>query len=41
MRLGYQDCEMSWILDDNVLMQRSIELLGGKKYKTYRLYQRD
>jgi len=41
LRLGYQDCEMSWVLDDNVLMIRSVELLGGKRYKTYRIYERD
>jgi GNAT superfamily N-acetyltransferase len=33
-RLGYQDCEMSWVLDDNLLMIRSIELLGGRRFKT-------
>ncbi len=39
-RLGYhQECEMSWILEDNVLMTRSLELMGAKRSKTYRLYQ--
>lgn len=37
-RLGYGDCEMSWILDDNLLMNRSLEVMGAKRYKTYRLY---
>ena len=41
LRLGYHDCEMSWVLDDNVLMIRSIELLGGKRFKTYRIYERE
>jgi GNAT superfamily N-acetyltransferase len=41
LRLGYRDCEMSWVLDDNTLMIRAIELLGGKRYKTYRIYERD
>jgi len=41
LRLGYQDCEMSWVLDDNVLMIRSIELLGGRRLKTYRIYERE
>ena len=40
IRLGYRDCEMSWILDDNAMMIRPIELLGGQRYKTYRIYQR-
>jgi len=36
-KLGYGDCEMSWILEDNVLMNRSREAMGAKRYKTYRL----
>ena len=32
------DCEMSWILEDNVLMNRSLEAMGAKRYKTYRIY---
>ena len=38
-RLGYANCEMSWILEDNVLMNRSLEALGAKRYKTYRIYE--
>ena len=38
-RLGYQDGEMSWILEDNILMCRSAAALGGKRYKTYRIYE--
>jgi GNAT superfamily N-acetyltransferase len=37
--LGYQQCEMSWILEDNVLMNRSLEVMGAKRYKTYRIYE--
>ena len=37
-KLGFGDCEMSWILEDNVLMNRSLEVMGAKRYKTYRLY---
>jgi GNAT superfamily N-acetyltransferase len=36
---GYQWGEMSMILEDNHLMQKGIEALGGEKYKTYRIYQ--
>jgi ribosomal protein S18 acetylase RimI-like enzyme len=36
---GYEWGEMSMILEDNHLMQKGIEALGGKKYKTYRIYQ--
>ena len=38
-KLGYGDCEMSWILEDNVLMNRSLEAMGAKRYKTYRIYE--
>jgi hypothetical protein len=36
---GYRWGEMSWILEDNHLMQKGIEALGGKRYKTYRIFQ--
>ncbi len=39
-KLGYSgDCEMSWILEDNVLMMRSLEVMGARHYKTYRIYE--
>jgi GNAT superfamily N-acetyltransferase len=38
-KLGFGDCEMSWILEDNVLMNRSLEVMGARRYKTYRLYE--
>jgi hypothetical protein len=41
LRLGYHDCEMSWVLEDNVQMIRPIELLGGRRFKTYRIYERE
>jgi GNAT superfamily N-acetyltransferase len=37
--LGMGECEMSWILEDNVLMNRSLEVMGAKRYKTYRIYE--
>jgi hypothetical protein len=37
--MGFQWGEMSWILEDNHLMQKGIEALGGKRYKTYRIFQ--
>lgn len=40
-KLGFGDCEMSWILEDNVLMNRSAEAMGAKRYKTYRIYERN
>ena len=38
-RLGYEYSEMSWVLEDNVLMNRSLEALGARRYKTYRIYE--
>jgi hypothetical protein len=30
---------MSWVLEDNRLMNRSIKAVGGRRYKTYRIYE--
>ena len=38
-KLGYGECEMSWILEDNVLMNRSLQVMGATRYKTYRIYE--
>jgi GNAT superfamily N-acetyltransferase len=40
VKKGYQRAEMSWILEDNVLMQRGCERMGGKLYKKYRIYEK-
>jgi GNAT superfamily N-acetyltransferase len=40
-RLGYQYGEASWILEDNVMMNRAAETMQGKRYKTYRIYQKE
>ena len=39
LRLGFQRGEASWILEDNIAVQRVINLFGGKVYKTYRVYE--
>jgi GNAT superfamily N-acetyltransferase len=36
---GYPYGEASWVLEDNVMMNRGAELLGGEKTKTYRIYE--
>jgi GNAT superfamily N-acetyltransferase len=41
LRAGFAAAEMSWILEDNILMQRTGEMFGGTRYKTYRLYEGD
>ncbi|GAB4333840.1 MAG: GNAT family N-acetyltransferase [Calditrichia bacterium] len=40
IKAGYQSAEMSWVLEDNDLMNRAAQLLGGAPYKTYRLYSK-
>jgi hypothetical protein len=40
-RKGYKRAEMSWVLEDNSLMQKGCELMGGKIYKKYRIYEKD
>lgn len=40
-RLGYKWCEMSWNLEDNNLINRFDEAVGGKLYKKYRIYEKD
>jgi len=40
-RLGFKDAEASWILEDNLMMCRLLEVFGGKPYKTYRLFERE
>lgn len=38
VKRGYDSAEMSWILEDNDLMNRAARLLGGDPYKRYRIY---
>lgn len=37
---GLERLEMSWILEDNTAMRRVLEGLGGKAYKTHRVYEK-
>lgn len=41
IKKGYKYAECSWILENNILMQRGIEAMGGRHYKTYRIYEMD
>lgn len=36
---GYYIAECSWVLESNPLMQHGLEAMGGKRYKTYRIYE--
>ena len=38
IRRGYTRAEMSWILETNDVMNNTIAMLGGRRYKTYRIY---
>lgn len=40
LKLGFQRGEASWILEDNIAVQRVIALFGGEVYKRYRVYER-
>ena len=40
LRKGYTATEMGWILETNTVMNKTIENLGGRRYRTYRLYQK-
>jgi hypothetical protein len=37
---GLEQVELSWILEDNLPMRRVLEGVGGKAYKTYRIYEK-
>ena len=39
-KLGYIGGEVSWILEDNTLIIRGIEAMGGRVYKRYRIYDK-
>jgi GNAT superfamily N-acetyltransferase len=39
--VGVTESEASWILEDNVMMCRVLEAIGGRVYKRYRLYDKE
>jgi len=39
-RLGWSRVELGWTLEDNHLINRTIEQSGGVRYKTYRIFER-
>ena len=40
VRRGIRRGELSWTLEDNVAINAGIEAAGGRRYKTYRLYEK-
>lgn len=39
VKQGFPHGEASWVLEDNVMMNRGAEMMSGDRYKTYRVYQ--
>jgi GNAT superfamily N-acetyltransferase len=39
VKRGYSWAELSWVLEDNVMMNRVLNLLCAKLYKKYRIYE--
>jgi len=37
----YRRVEFSWILEDNIPIIRLVEMIGGKLYKRYRIYEKE
>ena len=37
---SYRWAEISWVLETNVMMCRTAEMLGAKVYRTYRVYEK-
>jgi GNAT superfamily N-acetyltransferase len=40
-KFAYEGAELSWTLEDNTLVNRMIERVGGKRYKTYRIFTKE
>jgi hypothetical protein len=40
LRLNFPISEMSWVLESNAQTRHSLESIGGKIYKTYRMYEK-
>lgn len=38
--MGYHGAELSWTLEDNDKINMGIQMMGGKHYKTYRVYEK-
>jgi hypothetical protein len=46
LRGGLQHCgiervELGWVLEDNMALRRVLESIGGRVYKTYRMYEKE
>lgn len=36
----YRRCEISWVLENNMMMRRVAEMFGARVYRTYRVYEK-
>lgn len=41
IKLGCEEAELSWVLEENTRLSKLLESVGCVKYKTYRLFQKD
>lgn len=39
-RMGYRRAEISWVLEDNIKVNRMAEMVGARRHKVYRIYGR-
>ena len=37
---GYEYCDMGWVLEDNKMILRLVDLVGAKPSKTYTIYEK-
>lgn len=40
-KIGCEEAELSWVLEENTRLSKLLESVGCVKYKTYRLFQKD
>ena len=38
--LHYDSAELGWTLEDNKMINRTIQSVGGMRYKTYRIFKK-
>jgi len=37
-KLGYEEADLSWVLENNEMMNRQLEKMDADRYKEHRLY---
>ena len=40
IKKGYKQAEASWILEDNLMMNKAMQNIHGRAYKTYRIFEK-